>query len=80
MSKFNNSFLIENMLVALIKSSGSLFQRVRASRKKECLYSEVFAHGIVTELTFIVVLPYGTLLVVIGASGNSINFLIILNK
>ena len=53
------------MLLALVMSSGSLFQRV----------SEVLAHGIVTELTFIVLLLYGTLLAVIGASGNSVNFL-----
>ena len=46
------------------------------------VYAVKFLHmgSIVTELTFIVLLSYGTLLAVKGAFGNLVNFVIILNK
>ena len=61
-------------------SSGNPFHRPRASGKKECWYAEVLAHGIVRELLLIVLCWYGVLFAAIGASGNSIIFLMILNK
>ena len=58
-------------------SLGSLFHKIRVCRLKECWYDEVLACWM--EMHWELLL-YGMVLKVIGASGNSVIYFVILNR